>query len=384
MFNRIFVIVLDSLGIGEANDAAEYNDIGSNTLGHIIKDKNYDLNILEKLGLLNLVRKENKTHAYYMKCNPINTGKDSLSGHYEMMGIKLHKSFNTFPNGFPLELISEIQHVTGKEVIGNVASSGSEIINELGQMHEKTKAIIIYTSADSVLQVAAHENFISVSELYDICKKIREIVSKPEYNIGRVIARPFNGKNGNYNRTADRKDFVIDPPKNVLDILDKNSIKTISIGKIGDMFNERGLSVSLKTRNNLDGMMKLVDISKSNFKGLCFANLNDFDSLYGHRRDKDNYLRSLEEFNFYLPILLKNIKKEDLLLITADHGNDPTFKGTDHTREKLPIIMYSPSLKNTGLLKERNTLADIGATILDNFKLNNEFEIGESILKDME
>lgn len=384
MFKRIFLIVLDSVGVGEADDANEFGDTGSNTLGHVIEEREYNLDILEKLGMLNLVGKNiDDTRAYYMKAKPNSSGKDTLNGHYEMMGIISDKPFKTFPNGFPLELISEIQRETGRNVIGNTVASGTEIIERLGEMHMQTGSLIIYTSADSVLQVAAHENIVSLEELYKICEIIRELTKKPEYSVGRIIARPFIGNPGNFTRTPNRKDFALEPEENVLDELYKNNINIYAIGKIGDIFCERGIKVTIKTKSNLDGLMKLVDFSKSDFKGLCFANLNDFDTLYGHRRDKDNYLKSLEEFNHYLPIFLKNITKSDLVILTADHGNDPTFKGTDHTRENVPIILYSPKFKNSKRMKYRQSFADIGATILDNFDIENHL-LGESILKDIQ
>ncbi|MBQ3142684.1 MAG: phosphopentomutase [Bacilli bacterium] len=383
MFKRIFLIVLDSLGVGEANDASKYGDSGANTLGHIIENKNYNLDVLENLGLISLVKNiDEKTYSYYMKAKPNSLGKDTLNGHYEMMGILSNAPFKTFPEGFPLELITEIKNITNRDVIGNVAASGTEIIERLGEMHMKTGAIIVYTSADSVLQIAAHEEVVPLDELYDICKKVRKLTEKEEYKVGRIIARPFIGNPGSFTRTSNRKDFTLEPEINMLDLLQKNKIDVYAIGKIGDIFNNRGLKVSIKTTSNLDGLMKLVDFSKSDFTGLCFANLNDFDTLYGHRRDKDNYLKALEEFNHYLPIFLKNIGKEDLVIITADHGNDPTFKGTDHTRENVPVILYSPKFKDSRRLNDRETFSDVGATILDNFNIENPFS-GRSILKDI-
>ena len=379
MFKRIFLVVLDSLGIGEAPDAEKFGDVGANTLLHTVKDA-YNLDVLEKLGLLTLVGKEEEnTRGIYMRAKPINLAKDTLNGHYEMMGIVEKEPYKTYPDGFPLELISKIQHVTGREVIGNIAASGTEIIEELGEMHMKTGALIVYTSADSVLQIAAHEEVIPVEELYNICEKVREITAGDEYKIARIIARPFIGRPGSFTRTPKRHDYALDPPLNVLDLLDKNGVETIAIGKISDIFNNKSIAVKIKTKDNIDGMMKLIDFAKGEFKGLLFANLNDFDMLYGHRRDRVGYLKALEEFNYYLPILLKNLKKEDLLIITADHGNDPTFKGTDHTREYVPILMYNRLFKQGKRLEDRNTFADIGATILDNFKIKNTLGLGKSI-----
>lgn len=384
MFKRVFLIVLDSLGIGEASDAKEYGDEGANTLGHLIENREYNLNVLERLGLLNLVGKRNEnTKGYYMKAKPISNGKDTLNGHYEMMGIHSKTVYKTFPEGFPLELISELKQKTNRDIIGNIASSGTKIIEDLGEMHMKTGAIIVYTSADSVLQIAAHEEVVPLEELYKICKIAREITKRDEYRVGRVIARPFIGKPGNFTRTANRKDFALEPEYNCLDILYKNNIDVIALGKIGDIFTHRSMKVDIKTKNNLDGLIKLIDFSKNKFNGLCFLNLNDFDTLYGHRRDKDGYLKILEEFNYYLPIFIKNLNKDDLVIITADHGNDPTFIGTDHTRENVPILIYSPSFKESGRLKDRETFADISATILDNFSLENNLEIGRSILSEL-
>ena len=247
----------------------------------------------------------------------------------------------------------------------------------------KTGAIIVYTSADSVLQIAAHEDIIPVDELYKICETVRELTKGDEYKIARVIARPFVGKPGNFTRTPRRHDYALDPPINVLDLLDKNNVATIAIGKISDIFNNKSIAVKVRIRDNMDGIMKLIDFAKGDFKGLLFANLNDFDMLYGHRRDRVGYLKALEEFNYYLPIFLKNLKKDDLFILTADHGNDPTWHGTDHTREYIPIMIYSPSFKYGKRLEDRNTFADIGATILDNFGIKNELGIGTSIFDEV-
>ncbi len=382
MFKRVFLVVMDSVGVGEAPDAEKYGDKGANTLLHTMGDA-YNLNVLEKLGLTTLVGKEEEnTRGIYMRAKPINLAKDTLNGHYEMMGIVQKTPYKTYPDGFPLELISKIQQATGREVIGNIAASGTEIIEKLGEMHMKTGAIIVYTSADSVLQIAAHEDIIPVEELYKICETVREITKSDEYKIARIIARPFIGKPGSFTRTPKRHDYALDPPMNVLDLLDRRGIETIAIGKISDIFNNKSIAVKIKTKDNIDGMMKLIDFAKGEFKGLLFANLNDFDMLYGHRRDRVGYLKALEEFNYYLPILLKNLHKDDLLIITADHGNDPTFKGTDHTREYIPILMYSPIFKKGKRLPDRDTFADIGATILDNFNVKNELGLGTSIFNE--
>lgn len=382
MYDRVFLVVLDSLGVGAAKDAHKYGDDGANTLGHIIEKGNYNLNILEKLGFLNLVGvNKERTIGYRAIIEPKNLAKDTLNGHYEMMGLIEEKPFQTYPDGFPLELISEIQRAVNREVIGNVVASGTKIIEELGEMHIKTGAIIVYTSADSVLQVAAHESVIPVEELYNICKKISEIVLTEKYKIGRVIARPFVGKVGDFVRTPRRKDFTVVPKENYLDLLYRNDVEVLGIGKIGDIFANKSITTSIKTSNNIDGLMKLIDVAKSNFKGLCFVNLNDFDTLYGHRRDRNGYLKALEELNYYLPIFLNRLKSTDLVIFTADHGNDPTYSGTDHTRENVPLIVYSTKMKDSGKLDNRNTLADIGATIIDNYDINDTLNTGTSFLE---
>ncbi len=382
MFKRVFLIVLDGLGIGEAPDAEKYGDKGANTLLHVIGE-GYNLDILEKLGLTKLVGKEEElTRGLYMRVHPLSAGKDSLNGHYEIMGAIAKTPYRTYPEGFPMELIDKIRESTGYDVIGNIASDGHKIIEELGQMQIKTNALIIYTSADSVLQVAAHEDVIGVETLYKVCEKIRAIVSNPEYNISRVIARPFYGKVGELVRDdAKRKDYTLDPPINMLDLLQNNNINTIGMGKIPDLFNDKGFNIKIKTKDNIDTMLKMVDFAKGKFDGLLFANLNDFDSIYGHRRDKKGYLDALEEFNYYLPILIKNLKKSDLLIITSDHGNDPTFKGSDHTREDSPLLIYSPVFKKGKMMNDRDSLADIGATILDNFNIKNDIGVGKSIFE---
>lgn len=384
MFKRIFLIVLDGFGIGSADDADKFGDTGANTLKHVTENIDYNLNIMEKLGFLNLIGKNNETkYSIYSKLKPQNLEKDSLNGHYEMMGIVLKEPFKIYPNGFPLELISKIKEISGRDVIGNVAASGTEIIKELGEMQRKTGSLIVYTSADSVLQIAADEKVIPLEELYRICEKTEEIVSHSPYNIGRVIARPYVFENGMYTRTSNRHDYTVNPPLNVLDLLFCNNYKTIGIGKIGDLFNNKGITNSVKTKNNLDSLMKLIDFSKGDFNGLCFANLNDFDSKYGHRRDKENYLKALEEFNYYLPIFLKNLKQTDLVIFTSDHGNDPTFKGTDHTRENTPLVVFSPSITNSRRIGDRDSFADIGATILDNFGISNPLNYGISFLNEI-
>lgn len=381
MFKRVFLIVMDSLGVGETKDAVNFGDKGASTLGHIVNHNGYHLPILEKLGLLDTIGHDKGKFGYHGIMEPANKAKDTLNGHYEMMGVILDKPFQTYPDGFPILLISEIQRVTGREVIGNCVTSGTEIIKELGEMHMKTGALIVYTSADSVLQVAAHESILPVKELYKICEKISEIVFTEEYNIGRVIARPFTGKVGEFTRTANRHDYAKVPPLNYMDQIYDSGLDVIALGKIKDIFADKGITTGIKTTNNIDGMMKLIDFTRGDFNGLCFLNLNDFDSLYGHRRDKEGYLKCLEEMDKYLPIFINKLKVDDLVIFTADHGNDPTFKGTDHTRENVPVIFYSKKFKYFGTLPNGNTFANIGATILDNFGIENKLGIGKSYLK---
>ncbi len=381
MFKRVFLIVMDSLGVGEAKDADKYGDVGSNTLKHIIDDGIYNLPVFEKLGLLDLVNNDKKAKlGYHGIIEPANKAKDTLNGHYEMMGMILDTPFKTYPEGFPTLLMSEIERVTGKSFIGNCVASGTEIIKELGAEHMKTGALIIYTSADSVLQIAAHEDIIPVEELYSICEKISEIVFREEYNIGRVIARPFVGKPGDFTRTPRRHDFAKVPPLNFMDLMYDKGLDVIAIGKIKDIFANKSITTGVKTTDNIDGLMKLIDFTRTDFNGFLFLNLNDFDTLYGHRRDKKGYLNCLEELDHYLPIFLNKLTDEDLVIFTADHGNDPTFRGTDHTRENVPVLFYSKKFEYYGTLPTSQTFANIGATIIDNFGIENKLGIGKSYL----
>ncbi len=382
-FNRIFLIVCDSLGVGEAIDANMFGDTGSNTLKHIMD--NYDLFVpnLKRLGFLDTISlTDTTTDAYYTIARPTNKGKDTLNGHYEMMGLKLEKPYLTFTeNGFPKELIEEIEKTIGRKVIGNVAASGTEIIQQLGEEHLKTGALIIYTSSDSVLQVAAHEAIIPVDVLYKYCEQIRKITTKDEWKVGRVIARPFVGKKkGEFKRTENRKDFALSPQSyTVLDNLSINGLSVISVGKIFDIFNGSGITKKVVATSNREAVNKILDIMDKKFTGLCFANLNDFDTLYGHRRDVNGYANAIEALDVDIPIILNKLNNDDLLIITADHGNDPTFKGTDHTRENVPVIMYSRVFSEPKMLPIMETFADIGATIADNFNIEAP-SIGTSVL----
>lgn len=384
MFKRIFLIVMDSVGIGEAKDADKFDDLNTNTVLNIIKKTNVELPNLDKLGLHNLLYHDNlETISYYTRGNEISNGKDTLTGHLEMMGVITKKPFKTFlETGFPKELIDELEEKTGRKVIGNIAASGTEIIKELGEEHMKTGALIVYTSADSVLQIAAHEEVVPLEELYKICEIARQITLKEEWKVGRIIARPFVGDVGNFTRTSNRHDYALDPvSKTTLNYLCDAGLDVISIGKIADVFNNSGITESIKTKDNMDGIEKIKETIKKDFKGLCFANLNDFDSKYGHRRDVEGYSNALKELDDNIPSILDNLKFDDLLIMTADHGNDPTYKGTDHTRENIPVLIYSKKFSETGYINELETFSDIGATISDNF--NVEIPYGKSFLKNL-
>ena len=383
-FKRIFLVVLDSVGIGQAKDAFLFNDIDANTLLHTLTSTNGTLPNLEKMGLLDLIKKKKdnlKRDSYHMKASCISAGKDTLTGHLEMMGIKTEKPLKTFTEtGFPKELIKELEDKTGRKVIGNISASGTAIIEQLGEEHMKTGSIIVYTSADSVLQIAAHEEVIPLQELYKICEIAREITLKDEWKVGRIIARPFIGTPGNFIRTSNRHDYALDPPrKTILDELKENLLDVIAIGKISDIFNNCGITKAIKTKDNLDGIEKIKNTMQEDFTGLCFANLNDFDSKYGHRRDPIGYMKALKVVDDNINSLKDNLNIDDLLIITADHGNDPTFKGTDHTREMTPVLVYNKNFKTPSLLEDLETFADIGSTIAENF--NIKIIMGKSFLE---
>ena len=386
-FKRVFLVVLDSLGVGEAIDASNYGDVGANTLKHINETNELFIPNLKKLGFLNTINMSfnDEVEGYYTIARPTNKGKDTLSGHYEIAGVRCSYAFPTFPDGFPSSLIEEIERLTGRRVIGNVSASGTEIIKELGERHMETGELIVYTSADSVLQIAANESIIPLQELYKICEVVRKLTdSREEWRVGRVIARPFKGKKReDFVRTTNRRDFALDPPsKSILEKLIDNKLSVISIGKIYDIFNGKGITKKISSGNNKEGVDKLLDIMDKKFTGLCFANLNDFDTLYGHRRDAQGYARAIEEFDVEIPMILNKLNNDDLLIITADHGNDPTFKGTDHTRENTPVLIYSRIFKEPKVLPIMNTFADIGATIADNFGIDKPM-IGTSYLDEL-
>ena len=391
-YKRIIVIVMDSLGIGNAHDAKLFHDEGANTFGHIV-DKDPDINIpnLRRLGIKDLVPNlkgpyVKHPNSYMVALNEKSNGKDTMTGHWEMMGIYTTKPFISFTDtGFPKALIDELEEKTGHKIIGNYASSGTEILKVLGEQQMKENSLIVYTSADSVLQIAAHEQITGVKELYRCCEIAREICMRPEYRVGRVIARPFIGKDkDSFVRTPNRHDYAVSPTEETaMDILKKNGYTTSCVGKIADIFNGVGVTTTVHTISNNDGMDKVADQLKNfDFTGLLFVNLVEFDSEYGHRRNPLGYAHCIEEFDKKLGDILPLLKDNDLLMITADHGNDPTWTGTDHTREQVPLIIYANKFKDGRKLDDRSSYADIGATVLENFNLKPEDHmIGESMLK---
>ena len=390
-FKRVFVVVCDSLGIGNGKDAKMYNDEGSNTLKHIDDTKKLNIPELRSLGIGHIcdINKEEVSldHSYALKLNEASVGKDTLTGHYELMGLKVTAPFKTFTDtGFPKELIEELEEKWGRKIIGNVSASGTEIIKQLGERHvaSKGKEVIVYTSSDSVLQIAAHEDYISIEELYKMCEIAREVTSRDEYKLGRIIARPFIGESAEtFKRTPRRHDYALAPfAPTMLDILKENNYDVISIGKIIDIFAEQGITSSTKIVSNNDGCEKIIEAMKKDFTGLCFANLVDFDMEYGHRRDVLGYGRAIEEFDKYLKVFKSLLNEDDILFITADHGNDPTWVGSDHTREQVPLLIYSPSFKETGILNEQDTFATLSSTIADNFNVKNT-GLGKSILDEL-
>jgi phosphopentomutase len=373
-FKRVFLVVMDSVGIGEAPDAEQFDDLGADTLGHIADHMNgLKMPNMEKLGLGNIceingISRVEQPMAHYTKMMEASNGKDTMTGHWELMGLHIEQPFRTFPEGFPDELISELENRTGRKIIGNKPASGTEILVELGEEHIKTGALIVYTSADSVLQIAAHEDVVPLDELYHICEIAREMTKAEEYMVGRVIARPFLGEPGDFKRTSNRHDYALKPfGHTVMNELKDSGKDVIAIGKISDIYDEEGVTKSLRTKSNMDGMDKLLETQQMQFEGISFLNLVDFDALYGHRRDPQGYGEALEEYDERLTEVLGRMKEDDLLLITADHGNDPIHHGTDHTREYVPLLAYHKGIKVAVDLGIRQTFADVGATIADNF-----------------
>ncbi len=390
-YNRIFLIVLDSLGIGNAKDAAKFNDEGADTLGHISETVSH-LNIpnMQKLGWANLkalkqVAPVDKPMGRFLKANEASNGKDTMTGHWEMMGILTTKPFITFTEtGFPDELIREIEKRSGRKVIGNKSASGTEIIEELAEQEINENKLIVYTSADSVLQICGNEETMGLEKLYEYCEMARELTLRDEWRVGRVIARPYVGKHpGEFKRTSNRHDYALSPTgKTALDALKENGLDVISVGKIHDIFNGEGLTEGHHSDSSVHGMEQTIEIAKRDFKGLCFTNLVDFDALWGHRRNPIGYGEEIERFDVKLGELLPLLREDDLLILTADHGNDPTYKGTDHTREQVPMVFYSPSFDHGNELPEVDSFGVLGATITDNFGVAYPKDcIGTSILE---
>lgn len=388
-FKRIFVVVMDSVGIGEAPDAEKFGDKGADTLGHIAEKMNgLKMPNMGKLGLSNIreikgIEKAEKPLAFFTKMQEASNGKDTMTGHWEIMGLNIQTPFQVFPEGFPQELIAELESRTGRKVIGNKPASGTEILVELGEEHMKTGALIVYTSADSVLQIAAHEEIIPLEEQYKICQIARELTLDEKYMVGRVIARPFVGKPGNFQRTSNRHDYALKPfDRTVMSEMKDGGLDVIAIGKISDIFDGEGVTKSLRTVSNMDGMDKLLQSLDMDFSGLSFLNLVDFDALYGHRRDPEGYGKALEEYDARLPEVFEKMQDGDLLIITADHGNDPIHHGTDHTREYVPLLVYAKNNENGKELTIRETFADIGATVAENFQVKMP-AYGKSFLQEL-
>ena len=392
-YKRIFTIVIDSFGAGEMPDAAQYGDEGTDTMGHISQNVDeFTIPNLQKLGIANLhplkqVAAVERPMGYYTFLKEASTGKDTMTGHWEMMGLHITKPFKTFTEtGFPKELIDELEKRTGHKVIGNKSSSGTEILDELAEEEIATGHMIVYTSADSVLQICGNEETFGLDELYRCCEIARDITMRDEWKVGRVIARPYLGKKkGEFKRTSNRHDYALKPyGKTALNALKDAGYDVISVGKIFDIFDGERLTESNKSKSSVHGMEQTIDIAKREFEGLCFVNLVDFDALWGHRRNVKGYAEELERFDVKLGELLDELREDDLLIITADHGNDPTHTGTDHTREKVPFFAYSPSMEGYGKLEDQNTFAVIGATIADNFEVKMpEGTIGSSLLDEL-
>lgn len=389
-FDRIFTVVIDSLGAGAMSDAADYGDAGTDTIGHIAQSvESFAIPNMQKLGIANLrdirhVSPVSEPMGYYACLHEASRGKDTMTGHWEMMGLHITTPFTTFTdNGFPPELIAELERRTGRKVIGNKSASGTAILDELAEEEIAEGHMIVYTSADSVLQICGNEETFGLDELYRCCEIAREITMRDEWKVGRVIARPYLGrKKGEFKRTSNRHDYALKPfGKTALDAMKAAGYDVISVGKICDIFDGEGITESNKSKSSVHGMEQTIEIAKRDFKGLCFVNLVDFDALWGHRRNPVGYAGELERFDVKLGELLGVLRENDLLIITADHGNDPTHTGTDHTRERVPFIAYSPSFTGSGRIDDENTFAVIGASIAENFGVDMpEGTIGHSIL----
>ncbi len=388
-FTRIFLVVMDSVGIGESPDAKDYNDKGADTLGHVAETVN-GLNMpnMRALGLGNIraikgIQPVEKPLAFYTKMQEFSVGKDTMTGHWEMMGLYIYTPFQTFPNGFPEAIIRTVEEKTGRIVIGNKPASGTEIIEELGKEHMENGSLIVYTSADSVFQIAAHEEIIPLEELYEICKFCRQLLNDPKYMVGRVIARPFIGKPGAFERTPNRHDYALKPfGRTVMNKLKDEGYDVIAIGKISDIFSGEGVTQSFHTVSNMDGIDQLLKSMEIDFTGLSFLTLVDFDAKYGHRRNPQGYAKALEEYDARLPEVMEKLTEQDLLIITADHGNDPIHHGTDHTREYVPLLVYHKGIQEGKSLPVRESFADIGKTIAENFEIKSP-QYGKSFLEEI-
>lgn len=387
-FKRIHLIVMDSVGIGEGPDAKAFNDERSHTLKHTLEGFSQDLPNLQKLGLGNIdalpvIDKVEQPQAFFTKLSEASVGKDTMTGHWEIMGLNIMQPFKVYPDGFPDELVQEIEALTGRKVVANRPASGTQIIDEWGEHQMQTGDLIVYTSADPVLQIAAHEDIIPLEELYDICEKVRELTKDPKYLIGRIIARPYVGEPGQFTRTTNRHDYALKPfGRTVMNELKDADYDVIALGKINDIYDGEGVTKAVRTKSNMDGMDKLIDTAKEDFSGISFLNLVDFDALYGHRRDKPGYAQAIKDFDERLPELIDVLQEDDLVIITADHGNDPTADGTDHTREYIPVLMFSPKINKYYELRQDNTFSSIGATIADNFDVQLP-KYGSSYLAEM-
>ena len=388
-YKRVFIVVIDSLGIGSMPDADSFGDNGADTLGHIAETAGLRIPNLRRLGLANLRPLKGlppceSSLGYRMVLEEASNGKDTMTGHWEMMGLHITAPFKTFTDtGFPPELNSELERLTGRKIIGNKSASGTEILEELGQEEVEKGHLIVYTSADSVLQICGNEETMGLDALYRYCEMARELTLREEWRVGRVIARPYVGRRpGEFKRTSNRHDYALKPyGKTCLDALKAAGLDVISVGKIFDIFDGEGLTQSNRSKSSVHGMEQTIELLGENFTGLCFVNLVDFDALWGHRRDPCGYAAELERFDEKLGQALPLLKEDDLLMITADHGNDPTFRGTDHTRERVPLLMYSPGMTGGGPLETEKCFAVIGATVSDNFSVAMpKGTIGHSLL----
>lgn len=383
-YKRIHVVVMDSVGIGESPDAGDFGDLGAHTLGHIAETAGLNVPEMEKLGLghitnIEQIKAVEEIKGYHTKLEEISVGKDTMTGHWEIMGLNIETPFRVFPDGFPEDLINQLETFSNRKIVGNKPASGTEILDELGEHQMKTGDLIVYTSADSVLQIAAHEEVIPLEELYKICEYAREITLEDPYMIGRIIARPYLGKPGDFKRTSNRHDYALSPfGETAMNHLKNAGLDVIAIGKISDIFNEQGVTDSVRTKSNMDGVDQFIKVLDRDFTGISFLNLVDFDAVYGHRRNPQGYAEAIEAFDSRIPEILSHLREDDLLLITADHGNDPTAPGTDHTREYVPLLAYSKSMTKSGKLPQ-GYFSDIAQTIVDNFDVKPT-EYGKSFL----